>query len=91
MAIKIAPDPAHIVLPREILEPQDMSKVKGATAAPVIMTSYDKVKAKGGRPKSGKVVVTLRLSPDVIEKFKATGPGWQARIDEALRRANTPS
>jgi uncharacterized protein (DUF4415 family) len=29
--------------------------------------------------------VTLRLDPDVIAKFRETGPGWQARINEALR------
>jgi uncharacterized protein (DUF4415 family) len=40
-----------------------------------------------GRPPSGKKVVSIRLDPDVIEKFKATGPGWQARINDALRRA----
>ena len=27
------------------------------------------------------------LDPDVLDKFRATGPGWQARINEALRSA----
>jgi uncharacterized protein (DUF4415 family) len=27
------------------------------------------------------------LDPDVIAKFKATGPGWQSRINEVLRAA----
>jgi uncharacterized protein (DUF4415 family) len=40
-----------------------------------------------GRPALGKVVVTIRLDPDVIAKFKATGPGWHARINEALKKA----
>lgn len=42
-----------------------------------------------GRPKADrtKVSTTIRLSPEVIEHFKAGGPGWQSRIDEALRRA----
>lgn len=31
--------------------------------------------------------VTLRLDPDVIEKFREGGPGWQGRINEALRKA----
>ena len=44
------------------------------------------VRAKPGRPSSGKQVVSLRLDPDIIEVFRATGPGWQARINEALRR-----
>jgi uncharacterized protein (DUF4415 family) len=30
--------------------------------------------------------VSLRLSPEVIEHFKATGDGWQSRIDETLRK-----
>jgi uncharacterized protein (DUF4415 family) len=30
--------------------------------------------------------LAIRLSPDVIERFKATGKGWQARIDDALRK-----
>ena len=32
-----------------------------------------------------KVPVTIRLSPDVVNKFKASGDGWQTRIDSALR------
>ena len=31
--------------------------------------------------------VTLRLDPEVLDFFKATGAGWQTRINEALRRA----
>ncbi len=44
---------------------------------------------KPGRPKkaNAKVSVHLRLSPEVIAHFRARGPGWQTRIDEALRRA----
>ena len=46
-------------------------------------------KNAGGRPKSAnpKVAVSLRLDRDIVEKFRATGPGWQTRINEALRRA----
>jgi uncharacterized protein (DUF4415 family) len=43
-----------------------------------------------GRPPDGaeaKKQVTLRLDADVLEKFRATGPGWQTRINEALRKA----
>jgi uncharacterized protein (DUF4415 family) len=31
-----------------------------------------------------KKLVSLRLSPEVIDHFKATGPGWQTRIDSTL-------
>ncbi len=39
-----------------------------------------------GRPSSGKDIVTIRLDADVVSKFKATGKGWQARINDALRK-----
>jgi uncharacterized protein (DUF4415 family) len=31
--------------------------------------------------------VTLRLDKDVLEHFQADGPGWQERINDALRKA----
>jgi len=42
-----------------------------------------------GRPKveTPKPKVTLRLSPDVLAHLRATGRGWQTRIDEVLREA----
>ena len=41
----------------------------------------------GGRPKAEvtKERITIRLSPDVLAAFKATGKGWQSRIDAALK------
>lgn len=41
-----------------------------------------------GRPPSAnpKKQVTLRLDPDVLEKFRATGKGWQSRINAELRK-----
>ena len=46
-------------------------------------------RSAGGRPPSAdpKVPVSLRLDREVVEKFRATGPGWQSRINEALRNA----
>jgi uncharacterized protein (DUF4415 family) len=40
-----------------------------------------------GRPKSEhpKVATSIRLSEDVLRRFKASGPGWQSRIDAALK------
>ena len=42
-----------------------------------------------GRPPLAqpKVATKLRLSADVLARFRATGPGWQTRIDETLRKA----
>ncbi|AWN50606.1 BrnA antitoxin family protein [Methylobacterium sp. 17Sr1-1] len=42
-----------------------------------------------GRPKAEvtKVPVTIRLDRDVVEAFKATGDGWQTRMNATLKRA----
>lgn len=32
-----------------------------------------------------KELVSLRLSPDVLAWLRATGPGWQTRVDDLLR------
>jgi uncharacterized protein (DUF4415 family) len=44
--------------------------------------------APRGRPKAEvtKVRVGIRLSSEVIDHFKASGDGWQTRIDAALRQ-----
>ena len=40
-----------------------------------------------GRPRATvtKERVTIRLSPRVTEYFRATGKGWQTRVDDALK------
>jgi uncharacterized protein (DUF4415 family) len=41
-----------------------------------------------GRPAgSSKEQVSLRLDREVVERFRAGGPGWQTRMNEALRKA----
>lgn len=41
---------------------------------------------KGGRPKAEvtKVLVSVRYSPEVVDYFRGTGAGWQARMDGVL-------
>jgi uncharacterized protein (DUF4415 family) len=43
---------------------------------------------KGGRPRSAnpRKQLTLRLPADVIDRWKATGPGWQTRMADRLSR-----
>ena len=43
-------------------------------------------KTRGPQTKPTKVSTTIRLSSDVIESFKATGDGWQTKIDLALKQ-----
>jgi len=42
---------------------------------------------RGRQRKPTKKPTSIRLDADVIEHFRATGPGWQSRINQALRKA----
>ena len=50
---------------------------------------FNKASVRRGRPKSDmtKVRTTLRLDPDILAAFRSGGPGWQSRINDALRKA----
>jgi uncharacterized protein (DUF4415 family) len=67
----------------------DFAASKGPEALPPeVLAAFPNTKKRVGRPAgSTKQAVSLRLDRDVVEKFKATGPGWQSRINEALKRA----
>lgn len=47
----------------------------------------DTVIRRGRPPGSAKTQVSLRLDNEVIAAFRAQGPGWQSRMNEALRKA----
>lgn len=44
---------------------------------------------RGGRPRleNPKRLISIRLPEDVIERWRASGPGWQTRMAEKLSRA----
>lgn len=44
-------------------------------------------RTRGPQVAARKIPVSIRLTPEVVERFKAEGPGWQARIDEVLKKA----
>ena len=58
-------------------------------AVPFTDAEWEQVKplVRRGRPlgSGSKAQVTLRLDVEVLEKFKASGDGWQTRINEALK------
>ena len=58
-------------------------------AAPFTDAEWQQVAplVRRGRPLGSgtKAQVTLRLDVEVLEKFKASGAGWQTRINEALK------
>jgi uncharacterized protein (DUF4415 family) len=57
---------------------------------PEVLAAFGK--GKRGRPvgwtkPNAKKSLTLRLDPDVIEGWRNSGPGWQSRMNAALREA----
>jgi uncharacterized protein (DUF4415 family) len=44
-----------------------------------------KLGIRGPQKAPTKERITIRLSPDVVQTFRATGEGWQTRVDTALR------
>ena len=69
------------------LTDENFAKMRPAVkAAPEIVARY---RGQRGPQKSKpvKTQLTLRLDPEVVEHFKASGPGWTARINEVLRKA----
>ena len=53
-----------------------------------------KVGVRGPQKAPTKERITIRLSPEVVKRFRATGDGWQTRVDAALQewlKSHTPS
>jgi uncharacterized protein (DUF4415 family) len=44
-------------------------------------------RGRGPQKAPTKKLVSLRLSTEVVEHFKAGGPGWQTRIDSTLLKS----
>jgi uncharacterized protein (DUF4415 family) len=56
--------------------------------SPIAATKADELTRRlRGRPllPAPKHLVSLHLDPEVVAHFRANGPGWQSRINEALR------
>lgn len=66
------------------IQPDEYDELPGLTED---MLQRGKVN-KGGRPHSEnpKRLISIRLPEDVIQKWRATGPGWQTRMAEKLKR-----
>jgi uncharacterized protein (DUF4415 family) len=73
----------------EMTDEEDTAITAAALADPDSQPVDELMRRKGGRPRSDnpKQQVALRLDRDVIERFKASGDGWQTRMNDALRKA----
>ena len=73
---------AHVIKPEEYDDLPEMTDEMFARA----------VFKKAGRPRSvnPKQMISLRLPPEVIARWKATGPGWQTRMAKRLEKTPLP-
>jgi uncharacterized protein (DUF4415 family) len=73
---------AHVIKPEEY---EDLPELTDEMLARAVFK-------KAGRPKSTspRQMISLRLPPEVVARWKATGPGWQTRMAKRLERVPTP-
>jgi uncharacterized protein (DUF4415 family) len=66
----------------------DFAKAKRVWDIPELAHLSNRKRGERGPQKTPtKQQVTLRLDRDIVERFRATGEGWQSRINDALRKA----
>ncbi len=69
-------------------DPDDAPKLDADWFAGADLRDGNRIVRRGRPPiDHAKRAVSLRLDPDVIGWFRDSGPGWQTRINEALRKA----
>jgi uncharacterized protein (DUF4415 family) len=61
----------------------DFRSLRSSSSLPVSLQR--KIGARGPQKAPTKERITIRLSRDVVERFRATGDGWQTRVDVALQ------
>ncbi|MGK9171169.1 BrnA antitoxin family protein [Inquilinus limosus] len=69
----------------ELTEEMVVRMRPAAEAAPEIVAAYRRT--RGPQKAPTKQLVSLRLDREVLERFRAKGPGWQRLINDALRKA----
>ena len=76
---------AHVIAPHEYDEAPEWTADDFAKAE---VRQGDRVLRRGRPPlENPKEAVKLRLSPHVLEHFRASGAGWQTRINAVLEKA----
>lgn len=70
------------------LEPDPLPEITDAWIAGADLYHGEKL-VRRGRPRliHPRQLLSLRLPPETIARWKATGPGWQTRMAEALEKA----
>jgi uncharacterized protein (DUF4415 family) len=71
----------------------DMKRFRSAKKA-LPGTLLKELNVRGPQKKATKERITIRLSPEVVQRFGDSGDGWQTRVDLALKdwlKSHTPA
>ncbi|MGC2161701.1 MAG: BrnA antitoxin family protein [Silvibacterium sp.] len=68
-------------------DPNDVAAVEAHWNSTDILDAKGKVirRGRGAQKAPIKERITIRLSPEVVDRFRSGGKGWQGRMDDALR------
>jgi uncharacterized protein (DUF4415 family) len=83
------PDPERITPDNPEWTRDRIRRARPAASVLPDLVSYSKKRHRGQRgpqKKAVKVALKIRIDPDVVDAYKAGGPGWQTRMNEVLRR-----
>lgn len=88
-------DPEVAEFEAALLRSMDQAaKAEGRVTTPAQIAARKAGRPAGSFKAAPKVSTTIRLSPDVVQAFRAAGDGWQTRIDAALKdwlRTHSPT
>jgi len=65
---------------------KDFARARPAAEVVPEIVAADR-RGRGPQKRPTKKLVSLRLDQDIVEHFRARGPGWQVRINSTLRKA----
>ena len=77
------PNPKLVELDNPEWTAQDIQSAVQIPKLPATLQA--KLRGRGPQKAPPKISTTIRLSPDVVQAFRAGGDGWQTRIDAALK------
>lgn len=66
----------------------DLKTARHVSALPkALQKKLQGIRRRGPQKAPTKELISIRLSRDVLAGFRAGGPGWQGRIEAALKRS----
>lgn len=66
----------------------DFAKAEGPeTLSAVELAAFPRTRVRSVQKSPTKRPISLRVDADILESYRATGPGWQGRMNDALRKA----